>query len=65
MLVFSRPKVETLLNSFLWRIGTESSELADPLDILPENYDDSNYAQYDDYDPNDVPADQVFNHKII
>jgi len=38
---------------------TESAELADPLDILPENYDDSNYAQYDDYDPNDVPADQA------
>ena len=65
MLVFFAPKLKTSLINFLWRIGTESSELADPLDILPENYDDSNYAQYDDYDPNDVPADQVFNHKIM
>ena len=46
---------------------SEDSRLADPLDILPNDYDQDNYdrdnyddlGDYDDYDPNDVPADQA------
>ena len=32
--------------------------LADPLNVIPDDYEYSNYVD-DEYDPNDIPADQA------
>ena len=41
-------------------IYLETKALADPLNVIPDDYEYSNYdTGYDDYDPSDVPADQA------
>ena len=54
------PELEDLqevpVNTIVLQSDDQGASLSDPLNVIPDEYE---YDEYDQYDPNDIPADQA------
>ena len=44
------------MNTIVLQSDDQGASLSDPLNVIPDEYE---YDEYDQYDPNDIPADQA------
>lgn len=49
----------TPVNTIVLQSGEEDGSLSDPLNVIPDDY------LYDEYDPNDIPADQARPEELV
>jgi len=50
---------QTPVNTIVLQSGEEDGSLSDPLNVIPDDY------LYDEYDPNDIPADQARPEELV